>query len=189
MSDISTDYHSKFRDGADGDWSSFELRVGNPEQEVRVLPSTAGTAVWVVAPGGCLPNEIGKSASMDCADSRGGLFDASKSTSWSDLGDYSMGLEMNLGYNDSAAYASEAVALGIDDPVGCPQLNNQVVAAYENDDYYIGMFGLSQQPTNLTNLTDPRPSFLTTLRSKNIIPSLSWGYTAGARYRKSILAI
>ena len=93
---------------------------------------------------------------------------------------------MNLGYNDSAAYAFETFALGISDSVGCPPLKNQVVAAYANDDYYVGMFGLNPQPVNFTNLTDPSPSLLTTLRSKDVIPSLSWGYTAGARYREFI---
>lgn len=55
--------------------------------------------------------------------------------------------------------------------------------------YYMGMFGLGDQPTNITNLTNPHPSFLTTMKSSNLIPSLSWAYTAGAPYRKFIASI
>ena len=172
------------RDGADGDWSSFWLRVGNPGQSVRVLPSTAGQATWVVAPGGCLPGEAGKLEIISCSDSRGELFDASKSTSWNSTGNYTMGLEMNLGYNDTATFGLDTVALGASEAIGGPSLDSQVVAAYANDDYYIGMFGLSSQPTNFSLLANSTPSFLTTLKAMNIIPSLSWGYTAGARYRK-----
>ena len=94
-----------------------------------------------------------------------------------------MDLEANLGYSDTAAWGFDTVALGFSDAFGGPKLENQVIATFANDDYFIGTFGLNQQPTNFTNLTSPHPSFLTTLKAKNLIPSLSWGYTAGARYR------
>jgi hypothetical protein len=47
-----------------------------------------------------------------------------------------------------------------------------------------GTFGLSPRPTNFTNFDNPQPSYLTSLKSKNLIPSLSYGYTAGAPYRQ-----
>ena len=121
---------------------------------------------------------------MDCADSRGELFDPSKSSSWNFTGNFSMGLEMNLGLNDSAAYGLDTVALGISEAIGGPTLNDRMVAAFATDDYYVGMFGLNNQPINRTNLTNPYPSLLETLRTEKLIPSLSWSYTAGARYRK-----
>ncbi|KAL6714321.1 hypothetical protein ACLMJK_007744 [Lecanora helva] len=170
-------------DGADGDWSSFWLRVGTPGQDVRVLPSTAGQAVWAVAPQGCPPGETGKSPYMDCSDSRGQIFDSIKSASWNSTGFYTMGLEMNLGYNDTAAFGLDTVALGVSDAGRSYHLENQVVATYANDDYFIGMFGLSSQPTNFSTVTNSTPSSLATLKAKNLIPSLSWGYTAGARYQ------
>ncbi len=160
------------------------LRVGSPEQVVRILPSTAGQAVWVVSTQGCVQNEAGKPASINCADSRGELFDPSMSTSWNDAGNYTMELEMNLGFGDTANFGLETIALGASDAIGGPQLTNQTVAAFANDDFYIGLFGLNQQPTNVTSMNNPQPSFLETLRARNFIPSLSWGYTAGARYRE-----
>ena len=49
-------------------------------------------------------------------------------------------------------------------------------------DFYIGSLGMSPYPVNFTNFSSPSPSMLTTLRNDNIIPSLSYGYTAGASY-------
>ena len=127
---------------------------------------------------------MGKSTTISCADSRGGLFDPSKSSSWNNTGIYHLELGQNLGTNDTAEYGSDQVELGLDGNLGLPLLKDQVVAALATEDYYLGMFGLSDQPTNFTDLSLSRPSFLTTLKARNLIPSLSWGYTAGARYRK-----
>ncbi|KAK0513754.1 hypothetical protein JMJ35_003476 [Cladonia borealis] len=169
---------SEYWDGNDGSWSSFALRVGNPEQTVRVLPSTAGQATFVVSPLGCPATEP-----ANCTQTRGETFDSSNSKSWKSIGNYTLGLEQNLGYNEIATYGFDALALGLSDATGSSTLQSQVIADIETDDYYIGIFGLGHQPYNFTNFQDPHPSFLTTMRSKNWIPSLSWAYTAGAQYR------
>lgn len=182
---------SQYWDGDDGLWSSFALRVGNPEQTVRVLISTASEATWVVLPGGCPPNTPGITSLLTCSQSRGELFDTSGSNTWSALGNYSLGLELNLGYNDPATYGLDTVALGLSNATRGPILQGQVVAGLESYDFYTGLFGLGDQPTNFTashdqsNLTGtvPHSSFLTTMKSENLIPSLSWAYTAGANYR------
>ena len=176
------------RDGADGNWSTFSLRVGNStsEQIVRLLPSTAGQALYLVSTGGCVGEESGKLPSEACSDSRGGLFNPSDSTSWTNIGNYSMGLEGNLGYNDSATFGHDTVALGLSEATGSPQLDSQVVAAFETDDFYIGLVGLGHEGTNfsVSKYNTPNPTLLTSLKDRNLIPSLSWGYTAGAIYRE-----
>jgi len=49
---------------------------------------------------------------------------------------------------------------------------------------FSGIFGLNGQPVNFTVLGNhPSPSFFTTLKEQKKIPSLSWSYTAGAKYR------
>lgn len=45
------------------------------------------------------------------------------------------------------------------------------------------MFPLGPKPTNFTSFNNPQPSFLWSLKNESYIPSLSWGYTAGAQYR------
>ena len=183
---INHDADTRERDGDDGSWSSFALRVGNPEQTVRVLPSTAGQETWVVSPQGCPPGRKGTSTSSSCNQSRGGLFDTTQSSSWQALGNYSLGLELNLGYNETAPYGLDTIALGYDKSIGGPTLDSQVISALATDYYYMGVFGLGHQGTNVSNFSNPRPSFLTAMHNGNLIPSLSWAYTAGAPYRESV---
>lgn len=57
------------------------------------MVSTAGNEVWVVVPQGC-PDKYGS----DCAKSRGGIFTVDNSTTWTNIGLYTLELETNLGY-------------------------------------------------------------------------------------------
>jgi hypothetical protein len=49
-------------------------------------------------------------------------------------------------------------------------------------DFWLGTFGLDRAPNNFPMLNDPQPSFLWTLANQSMIPSTSWGCTAGAHY-------
>ena len=166
------------------------MRVGNPEQSVRVLISTSDTNTKVINAGGCPPGTQGITPALTCPQSRGELFNASLSSTWSSIGTHALGLEQNLGYNGAASYGSDTVALGISNDTGGPNLPSQVVGSLVTRLFYTGLFGLRDQPSNFTasqdsnNLTDtvPHSSFLTTLKNQSLIPSLSWAYTAGAAY-------
>lgn len=161
-------------------WSSFNLRVGTPAQNIRVLISTAGQATWVLSPPYCSSVK-----SPACNQDGGGIFNSNKSQSWT-AGSYNiLGLESNLYPDDyGGSYGFDTVALGISNATKGPSLSNQVVAGIEASYwFFMGMFGLGSQPTNLTNFDNPHPSFLSTLKTRNIIPSLSWSYTAGAPYQ------
>jgi hypothetical protein len=64
-------------------------------------------------------------------------------------------------------------------------LSNKVVAAIASKSYFLGIFGLGIKPTSFSSgAANSPPSFLSTLKDNNQIPSLSYGYTAGAPYRK-----
>ena len=93
---------------------------------------------------------------------------------------------MNLEYDDSAAFGLDTIALSDSDAIGGPRVHDQVIATIATEDFYVGTIGLSSSPTNFTNLTSPHASLLTLLKEENKIPSLSYGYTAGGRYRKYI---
>jgi hypothetical protein len=88
-----------FSEGVDGPWSSFELRVGTPAQNVRIFPGTSSTQTLVVIPVGC---EIIKVS--DCANSRGGLYNSSASKTWKDIGPFELGFENSLGYSDNGEF-------------------------------------------------------------------------------------
>lgn len=60
---------------------------------------------------------------------------------------------------------------------------NATVGATAWYDFYIGIFGVHPKPTNFTSFNDPYPSYMTLLKNDAQIPSLSFGYTAGAQYR------
>ena len=61
-------------------------------------------------------------------------------------------------------------------------MDQQVVAAIDTKDFYLGNLGLTPRPVNFT-WDDPTQSFLSTLKDQKVIPSLSFGYNAGAPYR------
>lgn len=169
-----------YRDGDDGPWSSFALRLGNPAQVVRVLPSTSGTFTTVIVPLGC--NTTSNPSACDQA--RGGIFDPTKSKTWQDVGTYGLGMESNLGFaNENGDFGIDSEGFTV---ATLPNLTypNQIIAGTAANNYYLGTFGLGTQPTNFTVFSDPHPSFFTSLKNNNNTPSFTWSYTAGAPYRK-----
>ena len=113
---------------------------------------------------------------------RGLLFLPNTSSTWSQYGFYALGAEQNLGSMNSALYGNDTVGLGIQGSGG-PSLPNQVVAAFSTDDFYLGYFGVNPASTNFTEAEKGKASYLTTLKNQDLIPSLSFGYTAGNQYR------
>ena len=166
-----------YRDGPDGPWSSFTLRVGTPAQDVRVLISSASQATWVVLPGGCKAKDTG------CQDDRGEVYNYNQSSTWSQNGLYQLYNERNLGMSGNGLWGNDTIGLGIQGSGG-PTLPDQVLAGIVTDNFYVGMFGVNPKPTNYTGIeTDQQDSYMTTLKKQNMIPSVSFGYTAGAQYR------
>lgn len=108
-------------EGNDGPWSSFYLRVGTPEQDVRVLVSTAASESMVVLSSyGCSTSVFTK-VPQDCAVSRGNLFNANQSSSWHGLGLYGInqdgvGLEANLGYYQRTSFALDSLGISLTGP-------------------------------------------------------------------------
>lgn len=178
--------HPVLRDGNDGPWSTFAIRVGTPFQTLRVLASTAVPETWVIDPLGCSGD-----TGTHCMNARGLLFDNSTSTSWQEEGLYVLGAETNLPYTenyDRGNYGYDTLGLGYTGS-GSDDYQKQVVASIATSDFYVGHLGLNPQSINFTTQNDPSPSLLTTLKTTNRIPSLSYGYSAGAEYREPIPAL
>ena len=171
-------------DGDDGSWSTFTIRVGTPPQTFRVLPATNSDETWVPVPAGCKSTGYPK----NCGDLRGVNpfqispslgFDKNASSTWVENGIYNLLMEQNLGLDDSANgdYGFDSVGLG-NTPTG-PTLPHQVVAGIATNAFWLGYLGLGPKPVNFSTSI---PSFMKTLADQNMIPSLSYGYTAGAKY-------
>lgn len=62
-------------------------------------------------------------------------------------------------------------------------MNRTPVAGIATPNSYLGQFTVNPRPINFTDFNDPQPSYMTLLKEQNYIPSLSFGYTAGAQYR------
>ena len=166
------------RDGNDGPWSTFTLGIGTPLQYARVLISTTGYLPWVVQLEGCTSADP-----SNCASSRGSLFHPNKSTTRQEAGLFELDLELNLGYTGNGDFAFDSVTLGLPG-AGAPVLSHQLFAGIATKQFYLATWGMAPRPANLTNFNEPQQSVLSVLKETNQIPSLSYGYTAGAPYRK-----
>lgn len=89
---------------------------------------------------------------------------------------------MNITAN--GLYGNDTVGLSLQGSGG-PTLKNQLVAAIGAQQYYLGLFGVNPKPTNFTDLNDGQASYMTSLKEQNLIPSVSFAYSAGAPYLKS----
>ena len=176
--------------GNDGLWSTFEIALGNPPKVFHILPATNIQETWVPLPEGCPSSNF-----ISCTHLRGILpndvatqkgFQLNQSSTWVNKGIYNLLSEENLGYNGNGEYGFDTLRLG-SPALGGPSLDRQVIAGIVTDDFYLGMFGLGPKPANFSDYDNPIPSFMRTLVNKNIIPSLSYGYTAGAKYGKFLV--
>ena len=156
------------------------MQVGTPAQNLRLLPSTSGNAIWLVLPQGCTVVDP-----SNCGDLRGTLFLPNSSSTWINIGLYGLVLteEAGLGYSGNANFGYDNVTLGwLGD--GLPTLSHQVIEGFATKDFLIGSFGLCPHAVNISSLDEPKPSFLGALAQQNLTPSTSWAYTAGAYYRQ-----
>lgn len=165
-------------DGIDGQWSSFTLRVGTPQQDVRTFLSFTSYQTWVVVPEGC----AAATDTQACADSRGDLFQYNSSSTFDRIGIFDLSIDQNLGYYTNAIYGYDVVGLAGPSENG-PTLQNTTVGGMALTDFYLGVFGVNPKATNFTSFNDPSPSYMTQLKQQGHIPSVSFGYNAGAHYR------
>jgi type II secretory pathway pseudopilin PulG len=68
---------------------------------------------------------------------------------------------------------------------GGPTVDHTVVAQINAPSYILGRLGLNPRPTNFSTMNDPQTSYLSLLYEKKEIPSLSYSYSAGAKYRNN----
>jgi hypothetical protein len=111
-------------------------------------------------------------------------FDNASSSTWQDIGHYQLSLysEGRIGYSGDGYFGFDTVELAWQGSGG-PSLDGQVVGAITTKDFYIGRLPLTPRPTNFTDYNHPHPSILGTLTNQSKVPSSSWAYTAGARYK------
>ena len=127
---------------------------------------------------GCKPGDT------VCAAARGSLYNNNASSTWSPNGFWQLYNERNLGINVNGLFGNETLGLGLPGSNG-PNLENQIIATIGTENFYLGMLAVNPKRTNYTGIAEEgQESYISSLKRQNLIPSLSFGYTAGAQYRK-----
>jgi hypothetical protein len=177
--------------GNDGKWSTFSINVGDKAnngggQNFEVLPSTHfGVTVLPFQSSWC---------TGDCPEARGvgtvdgsqigGVQTAPDSSTWNDAGTYDIDKPdwwQNKSDTLVGDYGLEYLGIGKASKQSYIA-NNMYVAATTSKDLYIGQFGLGPGATNVGKGHGEVQSILATFHNQNVIPSVSYGYTAGAIY-------
>ena len=171
--------HNKWIGGA-GSWSTIPIGIGEPPQWLYMSPSTVGSELWAVAPEACSSNRT-TSATADCQASRGGvLYNNQSSTRVSDTTDTIPDSEFF--YPSVGEYGFDTITInstvGNNTPIS---IEHQTVASFSGLSFWMGMLGLGIEPVALDD-RDSHPTILRSLKAQSVIPSLSYGYTAGAYY-------
>ncbi|KAK3677045.1 hypothetical protein LTR78_003250 [Recurvomyces mirabilis] len=173
-------------DGVDGLWSTFAIEVGTPPQSLRVVPATIGHEIWAPVVEGCegltqLAN-CGNLRGVDGNGSQG--YQTNASTSWNAIpGDpYVLSDGQNLfGIFDTGLYAYDTVAIARKGADNGSVLQKQVIAGIATLDFWLGTMGLGPSPSQFSGDSSAQ-SLMFTLKNQSLIPSLSYGYTAGQHY-------
>ncbi|OLN87960.1 Aspartic proteinase yapsin-3 [Colletotrichum chlorophyti] len=160
--------------GIDGNWSAVKIQVGTPEQSANVLVSTSLSEFWVVGTGGCLAKE------PLCNSARGNVFTISNSKTWNPLGAWQLGLNY-LGYGGNGDYGLDTLSATLLTG-GEISMNNIITASINSTDYYLGYLGLGLTKGSFGDQIAESP-LTQAVKNYGLIPSYSYGYTAGAYYK------
>ena len=174
-------------DGNDGSWSTFKISVGTPGQDFRVLASTQSGVTQVIVPDGCLEGDGENCPALrgievfNSAQSAG--FQTNVSSTWSTIGQYDVDMQSRLGISAPGFFGYDKVTLGPAADPSSLSLDHQIVAGMADMNYYMGNIPLGIPDSSFSSQSPSTDSFLHQLRSQSKIPSLSFAYTAGAKYR------
>lgn len=171
--------------GNDSNWSTFTVIVGGTER-FNVLPSIGGSQLWLPDPQlACRSNQT----IPDCPSTRGMPNNTmlESTVGWRSLGQYQL-LEdpplFSLFNKADSTFGLGSVQWSNTTGVGNATLDEVLIAAYVYKEYWLGVFGLNIAPTDFEDSHKPASSPLNLLKDAGVIGSLSYGYTAGASYRK-----
>ena len=106
-------------------------------------------------------------------------FQPSNSTTWKELGDYSIdsGLKLSkFNISGSGSYGVDLVTLG--PSANDIQLQSQLVGGAVMEEFFMGLFGMSDKPALFGGINFA--TLLSNLGGIAAIPSTSWSYTAGS---------
>lgn len=179
-------------DGNDGKWSTFIININSDDkalngQDFKVLISTSSSLPLLPA-----PNEY---CNEDCAAKRGVLPSGGgqvegvrESENWEKFGTYTVPVPNwysgdFTGENGTIGGTWGVTNVGLGRSSIQSLVNPKLFAVkYTSNAWFMGTLGLSAGEVGTNGAT--RPTFLSQFKDRQVIASASYGYTAGAIYRK-----
>jgi hypothetical protein len=165
----------------------FLISVGTPPQNFTVLPATSSPQIYVPVADDC--QRINRT---DCGESRGVMvfgsrpslgFQVNASSTWELIGLYEIGVNRDLGYTGNGISGYDTIGLGKNSVTDAVFLRKQALTAYASPKLWVGHLGLGIKEMTFRQ-NERVNSTLLSLKNDGVIPSLSFGYTAGAPYRR-----
>lgn len=166
--------------GIDGNWSTVSFLLGSDSELVNVLISTTLSEFWAIGSGGCAAND------PRCSNARGGLYSPTKSKHWNPMGLWQLGLQY-FGSNENGEYGLDAVNAYSPITNIAFGMSNVLMSAINTTSPYLGLFGLGIQQGRFGDLVADSP-ITQAVKTFGWIPSYSYGYTAGAHYRNTVVS-
>ena len=113
-------------------------------------------------------------------------FQSNETSTWQEKPGTELLEESFLNATSSALYGVDVVGLGPKASAGLT-LSSSLIAGVSTEPFYLGSLGLKPAlttPINTSKAYVSTATLMTQLKDQNLIPSLSYGYTAGAIYSK-----
>ena len=149
-----------------GNWSSYSLGVGTPPQPIRFLPALSGSGITVPTRG-----HGNQCTGWSCRLPRA-RFTCNESQTWNE---YPV-------LNNAAFFGLDTVRLTTQAEItSSVKVDRQVVTAIASEEIELGSFGIGPS----SRFSRGRPDevgLLSSLKNQELVPSLSYGYTAGQSY-------
>jgi hypothetical protein len=193
--------------GNDGNWSTFVVSVGTPSsQTFHTLISTSSRGIWLVDTTACNASvDQTVLQHTDCQQLRGSAgtngWSPADSSTWSRLGQYILDLNAGLllgsvfgkspvaylypqsTYDQNVTLGQDTATLSSNNKDGSAiSANESLVYSIADPAIFGGTLGIGDGAETTETSTTPFSSILDILANQSLIPSKSWGYTAGAFY-------
>jgi hypothetical protein len=115
-----------------------------------------------------------------CIAARGGIYNPQESSDWSSLGTWQLGLSY-LGYDGNGNYGRDVIITQSPLSDDAYTMDGVLIAAINTTNYLNGLFGLGITQSNFNGTVADSP-LTQAVGTYGLIPSYSFGYTAGAYY-------
>ncbi|THC95062.1 hypothetical protein EYZ11_005457 [Aspergillus tanneri] len=153
--------------GYDGTWSAVNILSGSNLSTNTVFPSTVDRNSQLIGARSCETPLV-----PDCSSKRGGLFSANESTTWKGSGKHAASKDSST----QEYFGSDALYLGVQ------EFTEDPILIVNDTDTWVGSLGLA------VDMGDRDGAFgfsvmETAFINTSVVPSSSYGYTAGAYYR------